>query len=323
MSILKVEELSVNYLFKGRNVKALNKVSFEVPEGNVTAILGESGSGKSTLAKAILRILPPNANILGGSIFFKDRDILKLPEDEIQEIRGKRISLIPQNALDALSPIHRIGVQLTDILRERMGMTKDQGLQRIKEVFRMVGLPEEVVNRYFFELSGGMKERVLIATSMLCNPDIIIADEPTTGLDAILQYRILRELKSLQKKTGLTVIFISHDIAACAYISNVVAVFYGGFLFEYGPSKEVFLNPVNPYTAMLLRSHTDIKKPRGEIVEIKGTPPNLLDPPSGCVFHPRCPYAEDICGKEEPPIRKVGQAHFTRCHIDFKEENIW
>jgi peptide/nickel transport system ATP-binding protein len=323
MNIMKIEDLSVEYYLKGKTIKALNNVSLDIPQGKITAILGESGSGKSTLAKTILKLLPPNGRVVKGRIFFQDKNLIQLSEEEMQEIRGKHISLIPQNALNALSPIHKLGDQLCEVLMDRMKLNKDQAIQRVKETFKTVGLSEEMINRYFFELSGGMKERALIAASLLFNPEVVIADEPTTGLDAILQYRLLKEFRSLQKITGTTMIFISHDISACAYVSDLVAVLYGGYVFEYGPSEEIFLNPRNPYTFMLLRSHTDIKKRRGDIVEIKGSPVNLLNPPEGCIFHPRCPYAEKICEKEAPPLKKVGERHFTSCHFEVGGEIKW
>jgi peptide/nickel transport system ATP-binding protein len=323
MSLMKIEDLSVEYYFKGKIVKALNNVSFNIPQGKVTAILGESGSGKSTLAKTILRVLPPNGRVVKGKIFFHDKNLIQLSEEEMREIRGKHISLIPQNALNALSPIHKLGNQLCEVLMERMRLSKDQAIQRVKEAFRIVGLSEEMMNRYFFELSGGMKERALIAASLLFNPEVAIADEPTTGLDVILQYRLLKEFKSLQERTGIAIIFISHDISACAYVSDLVAVLYGGYIFEYGPSEEIFLNPRNPYTSMLLRSHTDIKKRRGDIVEIKGSPVDLLNPPKGCVFHPRCPYAKKICEEEAPPLKRVEKKHLTLCHFDIEGGIKW
>jgi peptide/nickel transport system ATP-binding protein len=323
MNVMKIEDLSVEYHFKGKTVKALTNVSFNIPQGKVTAILGESGSGKSTLAKTILKLLPPNGKVVKGKIFFRDKNLIQLSEEEMQEIRGKHISLIPQNALNALSPIHKLGNQLCEVLMERMKLNKDQAIQRVKETFKIVGLSEEMMNRYFFELSGGMKERALIAASLLFNPDVAIADEPTTGLDAILQYKLLKEFKSLQERTGITIIFISHDISACAYVSDLVAVLYGGYIFEYGPSEEIFLNPRNPYTFMLLRSHTDIKKRRGDIVEIKGSPVDLLNPPKGCVFHPRCPYAKKICEEEIPPLKKVEEGHLTLCHFDVGGKIKW
>lgn len=323
MSLIKIEELSVEYYFKGKTVKALNNVSFHIPQGKVTAILGESGSGKSTLAKTILGILPPNGRVIKGKIFFRDKNLVQLSEEEMREIRGKHISLIPQNALNALSPIHKLGNQLCEVLMERMKLNKDQAIQRVKETFRIVGLSEEMMNRYFFELSGGMKERALIAASLLFNPEVAIADEPTTGLDAILQYKLLKEFRSLQERTGITIIFISHDISACAYVSDLVAVLYGGYIFEYGPSEEIFLNPRNPYTFMLLRSHTDIKKRRGDIEEIKGSPVDLLNPPKGCVFHPRCPYAKKICEEETPPLKMVEKEHLTLCHFDVGGRIKW
>ncbi|MEM3699931.1 MAG: ABC transporter ATP-binding protein [Candidatus Bathyarchaeia archaeon] len=323
MSLIKIEELSVEYYFKGKTVKALNNVSFNIPQGKVTAILGESGSGKSTLAKTILGVLPPNGRVVKGKIFFRDKNLIQLSEEEMQEIRGKHISLIPQNALNALSPIHKLGNQLSEVLMERMKLNKDQAIQRVKETFKIVGLSEEMMNRYFFELSGGMKERALIAASLLFNPEVAIADEPTTGLDAILQYKLLKEFRSLQERTGITIIFISHDISACAYVSDLVAVLYGGYIFEYGPSEEIFLNPRNPYTFMLLRSHTDIKKRRGDIEEIKGSPVDLLNPPKGCVFHPRCPYAKKICEEKTPPLKMVEKEHLTLCHFDVGGKIEW
>lgn len=316
MYAIEISGLTVNYLIRGRTpIKALQDISFDIDRGSIIGILGESGSGKSTLMKTILRILPNNARVLNGNILYNGLDLLKLSEDDMREIRGKRISIIPQNAQNALSPIHRIGDQLKDILFFKKGLNEAEVHTEIRKKLSIAGLTDEILNRYFFELSGGMKERVLIAMSLLCDPEIIIADELTTGLDAILQYKILKELKAIQKRDGFTMLVISHDVSAIAYVSDKVAILYGGQLFEYGNSRDVFAKPLNPYTLMLLRSHTDIRKPKGKITEIKGSPPNPMNLPSGCVFHPRCPYSRERCSFDVPPLIEQGRGHLTRCHF--------
>jgi len=315
MPLLEVRNLSIKYRTPNGEVKALNNLSFTLDKGEILGFLGESGSGKSTLAYAIMGILPSNAKITSGQIIFNGVDLLKASERKLSRIRGKRIALIPQNSMSALSPVHKIGDQMVDVLRTHMRISTKRALRIIKKKLRIARLSSDVTEKYFHELSGGMRQRVMIAMSLLTNPDIIIADEPTTGLDVIVQYQILRELKELQRKLGLSIIIISHDVSVIAYMSTKVAVLYGGYLFEYGSSEEVFRSSKNPYTMLLLRSHPDVKSGRREIMEIPGSPPNMLNPPPGCVFHPRCPFAEDLCKEKVPPLREVSDGHLSRCYF--------
>ena len=325
MSLLEVRDLSVRYHTKKGDVKALNNIWFRLERGKVLGVLGESGCGKTTLAYSIVRILPPNARITSGSILFDGVNLLELSERKMNRVRWKRISIIFQNAMSALSPVHTIGSQLLDVIyTHNRKMTKRKALELIEEKLKIAGLNTSILKRYIHELSGGMRQRVLIAMSLLFNPELVIADEPTTGLDVVLQYQILKEIKSLQEKLGLSMMVISHDVSVVANMSDEVLVLYGGRMMEYGDAFEVFHNPMNPYTYLLLRSQPDIRKPRSKIVEIPGSPPNLISPPNGCIFHPRCPLAKDICQKEEPDLVEVGKNHFTRCHFpdELKEEAI-
>ncbi|MCD6508815.1 MAG: ABC transporter ATP-binding protein [Thermoprotei archaeon] len=325
MSLLEVRDLSVRYHTKKGDVKALNNIWFRLERGKVLGVLGESGCGKTTLAYSIVRILPPNARITSGSILFDGVNLLELSERKMNRVRWKRISIIFQNAMSALSPVHTIGSQLLDVIyTHNRKMTKRKALELIEEKLKIAGLNTSILKRYIHELSGGMRQRVLIAMSLLFNPELVIADEPTTGLDVVLQYQILKEIKSLQEKLGLSMMVISHDVSVVANMSDEVLVLYGGRMMEYGDAFEVFHNPMNPYTYLLLRSQPDIRKPRSKIVEIPGNPPNLISPPNGCIFHPRCPLAKDICQKEEPNLVEVSKNHFTRCHFpdELKEEAI-
>ncbi len=316
MSLLEIRDLSVRYITKKGQVKALNDVSLNLEKGEVLGILGESGSGKTTLAYSILRILPPNARIVSGEILFDGVNLLKLSERRMNRIRWRRISIIFQNAMSALSPVHTIGSQLLDvIIAHRRRTPREKALKIIAEKLRIAGLNESILNRYIHELSGGMRQRVLIAMSLLLDPELVIADEPTTGLDVILQYQILKELKGLQEKLRLSMMVISHDVSVIANMSDKVLVLYGGWMMEYGDAVEVFHNPMNPYTLMLLRSQPDIRKPRSKIVEIPGNPPDLVNPPKGCIFHPRCPLARDVCRSKEPELIEVYPGHMTRCHF--------
>jgi len=313
MSLLEVKNLSVEYNTPSGKIKALHNLTFTLEKGEVLGFLGESGSGKSTLAYAIMGILPSNATITSGEIIYDGINLLKTSERDIRKIRGRKITLIPQNSMSALSPVHKIGDQMLEILQTHTRYSTKKAMKIIYNRLRTARLSRDVLNKYFHELSGGMRQRVVIAMSLLTNPDIIVADEPTTGLDVIVQFQILKELKSLQKKLGVSLIFISHDVSVIAYLSTKVAVLYGGYLYEYGTSYDVFKNSKNPYTILLLRSHPEIKSKKMEITEIPGSPPNMLNPPSGCIFHPRCPFSEDICKEKVPPLIKVGKDHFSRC----------
>ncbi len=321
--LLRIEDLSVHYRVGDNVIRALNEVSLKIGKGEVLGVLGESGSGKTTLANAILKMVPPNAEVPSGKVFFDGRNLMDTPDHEMDEIRGKGISMIPQNALDALSPVHKVRYQLINVLRAHERISNEDALKRIKEKLTMAGLGEGILDRYFFELSGGMKERVLIAMSLLCNPKLVIADEPTTGLDVVLQRKILKEIKTLQRKIGFSMLFISHDVSVIAYESDKLAVLYGGKLLEYGDLLSVLRRPANPYTALLLQSYTDLRRPRGSLIEIKGYPPNPMNLPEGCVFHPRCPYATELCKKEEPPLINIGDGHLTRCYYSERVKEMW
>jgi len=315
MNLLRVEDLSVSYVTERGELKALSEVFLELSEGEILGVLGESGSGKSTLAYSVLRMLPPNAKIIKGKVIFEGKDLLRLSEEELSKIRGKRLTLIPQNSMNALSPVHKIGDQLADVLVKHEGLSKREALKVVKEKLRIAKLSEDVTNRYFHELSGGMRQRVMTAMSLLTDPKLIIADEPTTGLDVIVQYQLLRELKSLQRKLGFSMMIISHDVSVIAKISDFVMVLYGGRVLECGDVISVFKGPKSPYTQLLLASFPDISSPVEKITEIPGSPPDLIEPPEGCIFHPRCPYATEACRRKEPPLVRVGEGHYARCHL--------
>ena len=316
--VLSIRNLTVNYHTRQGVVNALDDVSLDVYEGETLAIVGESGSGKSTLARSIMRILPGNAVVERGSILLRLDgegmiDILGLPEEEMTRIRGRVVSMIFQEPSAALSPVHKIGKQITDHLPgDRRSL-----LDAAREVLRKLRMPspDSILEKYPHELSGGMKQRVVIAASLLSRPRIILADEPTTALDVTVQAQILNQLLRLKEETGATIILITHNLAVAAEVADRVAVMYAGNIVEVSDVYSLFAEPLHPYTRGLLKS---IPKPHvdEEIEPIKGEPPNLAKPPGGCRFHPRCPFAMEVCSRVKPPLEERAPGRLAACHLD-------
>lgn len=317
--LLSIKDLKVVYLSPRGYVKAVDKVSLDVVKGEVLGIVGESGSGKSTLAHSILRILPPNAKIVDGSIVFGGVDIVKLSEKEFRDLRWKRISMVPQAALNALNPTMKIVDHFMETAKHHGLSDRRSVLEKAAKLLELLRLePDRVLPSYPHELSGGMKQRVLIALSMLLDPELLILDEPTTALDVLTQRSILDLLKEIRSKLGLTMIFITHDIATIADLADRIAVMYAGKLFEVGDVYTVFRNPANPYTIALMKSIPSLIGKVEDMKPIPGSPPDLVNPPPGCRFHPRCPYAMDICRKREPPLIELKPGHYTACWLHVK-----
>jgi len=315
MSVLEVDNLRVYYDTMRGEVKAVDGVSFELEKGEIFSIVGESGCGKTTTSNTIMRILPPEAVIKSGSITFDGINLLEIPEKEMKKIRWKRIAMVFQNAMNALNPVRNVGSQIVDAITTHLNVSEAEAWRKVKELFELVGLDPSRLKDYPHEFSGGMRQRVFIAMALSCDPEILIADEPTTGLDVIVQRNILNLLKDLRKKLGLSIILITHDLAAVAQVSDKIAIMYAGKIVEYGNVYDIFTRPRHPYTYLLIKSFPKIGSKKERLVTIKGSPPSLINPPKGCRFHPRCPYAIEKCRAEEPQLVNIDGKGVVACHL--------
>jgi oligopeptide transport system ATP-binding protein len=318
-SILQVRDLRVSFSTYGGEVQAVRGVSFDLRRGETLAIVGESGSGKSVTAKSIMRLLPEaNTLIKGGEILFEGQDILKLSEKRMQDIRGSKIAMVFQDPMTSLDPTMRIGRQITESLKEHLGLSGQRAKERAVELLTLVGIPnpEDRIKQYPHQFSGGMRQRVVIAIALACDPQILIADEPTTALDVTIQAQILELLRELQEQLGMSVILITHDLGVVAHTAHRVAVMYAGKVIEMGTLREIFYNPQMPYTWGLLSSIPLPTADRSqELIPIPGSPPDMLDPPQGCPFTPRCPYAMRICAEEMPEYTTFSSEHKAACWL--------
>ena len=280
-------------------------------------LAGESGCGKTTLALSILRILPPGGTILGGKILLENANILTLNEQEMREkIRWKKISLVFQGAMNALNPVFNVGDQIVEaITTHEPGTSRSEAAERVRKLLGLVGIEASRLDNYPHELSGGMKQRAVIAMALACNPKLLIADEPGTALDVIVQAQTLKLLIKLQQELNLSMILITHDLSIIAETCQKLAIMYAGKLVEFGDVVVIFKEPIHPYTQGLISAFPDITGPRTRMKSIPGSPPDLLYPPTGCRFHPRCTYALDICKKKEPILARIGKDHFIACHL--------
>jgi peptide/nickel transport system ATP-binding protein len=316
--VLDVKNLKVYYFTSRGTVKAVDGVSFNVAEREVLGIAGESGCGKSTLGYALLRLVPPPGRIVDGKIILDGVDITSLPEDEVRKIRWSKISMVFQGALNVLNPVIRVGDQIAEVLMYHKGLTKKEALDIAAQYLKLVGLAPDVLRRYPHELSGGMKQRVVIAMALILKPRLVIADEPTTALDVVVQAQIMNLLKQLKEQEKISMIFITHDLSLIAEIADKVAVMYAGKIVELGPSDAIFERPMHPYTQGLIRSIPSLRQ-RKALTWIPGAPPDLRNPPPGCRFHPRCPFAMDVCRREEPPMIEVEKGHYVACWLYAKK----
>lgn len=315
MAILDVRNLCVYYQTRQGKVKAIDGVSFAIEQGESLGLVGESGCGKTTVGKALLRLLADNASIEKGEVLFKNRDLVGLSPGEMRSIRGKEIAMIPQSAMNALDPVYKI----SDVIREGIGshreIAAEANRERVVELFASVGLEAGRIDDYPHMFSGGMRQRAVIAAVFALRPSLIIADEPTTALDVIVQDQVLKQLADLVRQTGATLIVITHDIGIVAENCRKTGVMYAGKLVEVGPTEEVLLQPCHPYTMGLQNGLLGVRDERREIISIPGVPPNLINPPSGCRFHPRCPFAAEQCTKEEPGLEEIAPGHRCACHF--------
>jgi peptide/nickel transport system ATP-binding protein len=302
VEILRVEGLRTYYFTEGGTVKAVDNVSFSLGRGESMAIVGESGCGKSTLGASLMRLVPTPGRIVSGSVWLEGEELLGMPEDRFRrEVRWRKISLIPQNAMNALSPVKRVGDQIADAIMNHEDVSKQEAMERAKELFSRLGIDPSRVTNYPHEFSGGMRQRVVIAMALALSPSILIADEPTTALDVVVQAQILNLLKRLKAEMGLHILLITHDLSLVAELADRVLIMYAGKAAELGSADVIYRAPAHPYSQGLIRSIPRIGGKK-EFVWIPGYPPDLISPPTGCRFHPRCPYAWDLCRREEPPL---------------------
>lgn len=312
--LLTVENLTMHYTTRKGDVSAVNDVSFVLEQGGSVGLVGESGCGKSSVMFSLMRLLPDNAQIKNGHIWLGDTDLVALTEDEMRRYRWNNIAMVFQAAMNALNPVYTVGDQIIEALDLHWNIaSKQEARDRVAELFDLVGLDPTFIDRYPHEFSGGMRQRAVIAMALACNPDVIIADEPTTALDVIVQDRILKELKKIQEKLGMSMLYVSHDIAVIAEVSDQIGVMYAGRMAEFGSAVDIFENPLHPYTFTLMSAFPSIRGEKKPLVTVPGEPPDLLFPPSGCRFHPRCPKASDRCREEQPTWENVGNEHFVAC----------
>ncbi len=313
-NVLSVNELTMHYTTRAGEVSAVNDVSFSLEKGQSMGLVGESGCGKTSIAVSLLKLLPDNAEIKGGNIFLNGTDVVPLKEEEMRKLRWSKISMVFQAAMNALNPVYKVGDQIIEAMEEHgIVETNQQAREHVVELFNLVGLEPKMMDQYPHEYSGGMRQRAIIAMALSCSPDIIIADEPTTALDVIVQDSLLREMIVLQEKLNMSMIYISHDIAVIAEVTERIGVMYAGRLAEFGTAEEIFKHPIHPYSFGLMSAFPSIIGPKRELTTLPGEPPDLISPPSGCRFHPRCPYATEICSQEVPEFKDMGGQHYASC----------
>lgn len=313
--ILEVNNLVMNYETKSGMVSAVEDVSFRLARGQSLGLVGESGCGKTSIALTLMRLAAANARVLNGEVKLDGENLLDLNDEQMRRRRWNDLSMVFQGAMNSWNPVYTVGEQI----RETMDIhwdpkpTSAEARAKIEELFELVGINPDMIDRYPHEFSGGMKQRAVIAMALACDPKLIIADEPTTALDVIVQEQILNELKKIQHELGMSIIYISHDIAVIAEITDMIGVMYAGKLVEIGPTKDIFANPRHPYAWLILSSTPSITGPRRVLAPLEGEPPNLLDPPTGCRFHPRCPFATQKCIDEEPTLGDIEDGHQVAC----------
>ena len=297
-------------------VKAVDGINLELESGEVMGIVGESGCGKSSLASTILKLLPTNARIAEGRILLEGVDLVPMKDADMRsKVRWTKIALVPQGAMNSLNPIFRVGDQIAEAIMIHSDTSKSEAKARTEELLRLVGVDPTRAKNYPHEFSGGMKQRAMIAMALSLSPKILIADEPTTALDVIVQAGIIQLLLSISREFRTAIILISHDLALVAQMSRKVAIMYAGKFVEYGASEKVYLGPLHPYTLGLSKAFADIRKPKEMLTSIPGSPPDLIDPPKGCRFNPRCPYAKDVCRSKEPDLVEAEPGHYVACHF--------
>ncbi len=322
MTILSIRDLKVDYATQDGTVEAVDGVSLDVAEGQQLGLIGESGCGKTTLLKAIVQVLPRNGRVVSGKITFKGMDLLQLPPAEMRQLRWREIATIPQASMDSLNPVQRVGSQLMKLLRVRGGYDKRAARRRAVDLFDLVGLDTDRLMHYPHEFSGGMKQRAVIAMALALEPSLLIADEPVTALDVIVQHQILEVLRALEQELNLTFMLITHDISVVAQVCDSVAVMYAGRIVEQAAAEPFFHAPGHPYSLGLQQAFPNLARPRDELVSIEGYPPDLREPPSGCRFAERCPFVQDACHETDPRLELVGAERLAACLRSSEMESL-
>jgi peptide/nickel transport system ATP-binding protein len=313
-TLLEVRDLKVEYLTPKGSVKAVNGVSFSIGPGEVFGLAGESGSGKSTIALALLRVLRPPALITGGEVHFKGKDVLSLAEKDLENFRWQDVSMVFQSALNSLNPVMKIGDQIADVLTKHAKMSKSNAWKRGGELLDVVNMDKKWLNSYPHELSGGMRQRAVIAIALALNPPMMIMDEPTTALDVVVQKEIMQQIEQLKEQLGFSILFITHDMSLMVEFSDRIAIMYAGEIVELASARELFDNPLHPYTQGLISSFPPLVGPKRKMTGIPGSPPDMAKPPSGCRFHPRCTACQPVEEYVRPQLQEVSPGHWLAYH---------
>lgn len=322
MALLEVNNLNIDYITENGTLEAVTDISFKLEEGERLGLVGESGCGKTTLAKALMRLLPDNGVISNGEIIFKGEDLVDKTKEEIRQLRWKEISMIAQSSMNSLNPVYRVGDQIVEAIQAHTPATRAEAIKRSEELFIMVGLERKRLQSYPHQMSGGMKQRAIIAMALALEPSLVIADEPTTALDVIMQDRILNQIIQLQQEVNSSMVFITHDISVVSETCNTIIVMYGGRIMEKASTRNFFKNPFHPYTLGLQNAFPSIVDIGDELISIPGSPPDLLYPEPGCRFQERCPFATDLCRSEMPPLTEVAEDHLVACHYTDQVEQF-
>ncbi len=314
-ALLDVQNLAVTYSIAAGEVRALDGVSFQIAPGETLGLVGESGCGKTTVGRAVIKVMPSNARIAGGRVLYRGRDLVPLGDEEMRQVRWSEISVVPQSAMNALNPVFRVGRQIEETIQAHTRVSRAEARAQAETLFRLVKIDPERLDHYPHQFSGGMRQRALVAMALALQPALLVADEPTTALDVVTQDRIFTRIRALQKKAGASMLLITHDMGLVAENCDRVAVMYAGRIVETAPTEVLFDQPVHPYTLGLKNAFPSTTRPKNEtLISIAGAPPVLLDPPTGCRFAPRCPFATARCTSEDPVLTEIAEGHQAACH---------
>jgi oligopeptide/dipeptide ABC transporter ATP-binding protein len=316
--VLQLEDLTVRFHLKRGQLTAIDGVTFTVHRGETFGLVGESGSGKTATARSVMRLIPiPPGEVVRGRIVFEGTNILEYSPQQMRELRGKKIAMVFQEPMSALNPVFTVGKQIADALRTNLDMSKKAAKTRVIELLQLVGIPSPAsrYDNYVHEFSGGMRQRVMLAMALSCNPTFLIADEPTTALDVTIQATILELIRSMIERFNMSLIFITHNLGVVAHTCDTIGVMYASHLVELGTKNELFAHPLHPYTVGLLNSIPRLDTKTKYLTPITGSVCNMLQPPQGCKFHPRCAHAMDVCTQEVPRLKEVAPGHFVACHL--------